>query len=390
VIADTSAHGPPNVSDLAHPSVPNCSLKTNAEDLRLGLGCTPPVGRDRLCGCGLRAAIGLSNGTRLRSLSAQRLSWLDSVSGGCVVASPEGDTRSHLSNLRTLSRPSDGRRGRRQQHLRSHSYIAAMSDRPLSSFRREVAAGVWAAHHGIELAESKVGIADVSAKKGRDIVTASDVAIGELVRSLLSESLGQAVVGEEHGGARPSDGSAYWLVDPICGTRNYASGMSLYCLNLAFVQGDEVIAAVVADPSTSEIVIAERDRGAWLLKGDELHSIKTSAISQMIVVEDGKAKGAPRDHAAAFSAAVIRADRWDFRSLGTTLSLPYLAAGRIAAYVLFSISAVHSAAGSLLVTEAGGVLSDVDGQPWTIDSPTMLASANQVVHNDLLELATLA
>jgi len=107
------------------------------------------------------------------------------------------------------------------------------------------------------------------------------------------------------------------------------------------------------------------------------------------VFEDGKAKGARRREAAAFSACLIRADRWDFRSLGTTLSLPYLAAGRIAAYVLFSISAVHSAAGSLLVTEAGGVLSETDGKPWSLDSPTMLASADQTVHNELLELAAL-
>jgi myo-inositol-1(or 4)-monophosphatase len=262
-----------------------------------------------------------------------------------------------------------------------------MSERPRPTLRPEVVTAVQAARDGIELAESNVGTAAVFAKEGRDIVTTSDVAIEELVRSLLRESLGQAVVGEEQGGTRPSDGSAYWLVDPICGTRNYASRMSLYCLNLAFVQGDEVIAAVVADPSTSEIVIAERDRGAWLLKGDEFYSIKTSALSQMIVVEDGKAKGARRDRAAAFAAAAIRADRWDFRSFGTTLSLPYLAAGRIAAYVLFSITAVHSAAGSLLVTEAGGVLSDIDGRPWTIESPTMLASANPVLHDVLLELA---
>ncbi len=163
--------------------------------------------------------------------------------------------------------------------------------------------------------------------------------------------------------------------------------MSLYCVNLAFVQGDEVIAAVVADPSTRAVLIAERERGAWLLQGDELRKIRVSAASRMIVVEDGKSKGARRAQAASFCAAAVRADRWDFRSLGTTLSLPYLAAGRIAAYVLFSISAVHSAAGSLLVTEAGAVLTDVDGHPWALVSTTLLASANQALHNDLLELA---
>ena len=238
----------------------------------------------------------------------------------------------------------------------------------------------------MELAESRIGAGEISAKEGRDVVTASDVAVEELVRGLLGESLGQPVVGEEQGGARPIDGSGYWLVDPICGTRNYASGVSLYSVNLAYIQGDEVAAAVVAGPSASEIFIAQRDRGAWLHKGDQLQGIRASGRSQMIVVEDVQAKGARRAQAADFIAAVIRADRWDFRTFGTTLSLPYLAAGGIAACGLFSTSAVHSAAGSLLVTEAGGVVTDVDGKPWTIASSTMLASANQDLHDELLEL----
>jgi myo-inositol-1(or 4)-monophosphatase len=258
----------------------------------------------------------------------------------------------------------------------------------LSSFRGEVAAGVRAAYRGIELAASRIGAAEVSAKEGRDVVTASDVAVEELVRGLLRESLGQPVIGEEQGGVRPNDGSGYWLLDPICGTRNYASGVSLYCLNLAFIEADQVAAAVVAGPSTSEIFVAERDRGAWLQKGNELSAMTASAASQTIVAEDVQAQGARRAQAAAFFAAAIRADRWDFRSFGTTLSLPYLAAGRIAACGLFSTSAVHSAAGSLLVTEAGGVLTDVDGNPWTIASSTLLASATQVLHDELLALAS--
>jgi myo-inositol-1(or 4)-monophosphatase len=272
------------------------------------------------------------------------------------------------------------------RHLQGNLYIARMSEPSLSSFRRELAAGVRAAYSGIELAASRIGAGEVSPKEGRDVVTASDVAVEKLMRALLWEAVGQPVVGEEQGGVRPKDGSGYWLVDPICGSRNYASGVSLYCVNLAFMQGDEVVAAVVAGPSTSEIVIAERDRGAWLIERDQLHRVRASSISQLIAVEDDKAQRARRTQAAALSAAVISADRWDFRSFGTTLSLAYLAAGRIAACAIFSTSAVHSAAGSLLVTEAGAVLTDIDGKPWTIASSTLLVSANQVLHEELLAL----
>jgi len=87
------------------------------------------------------------------------------------------------------------------------------------------------------------------------------------------------------------------------------------------------------------------------------------------------------------TAAAIRADRWDFRSLGTTLALPYLAAARLSAYVVFWVSAIHAGAGSLLVTEAGGVLTDIAGRPWTIRSDSLMASANDALHADLLDLA---
>ena len=101
-------------------------------------------------------------------------------------------------------------------------------------------------------------------------------------------------------------------------------------------------------------------------------------------------KDSRREQAARFIAAAIREDRWDFRSLGTTLASPYLAAGRISAYVVFWLSAIHAGAGSLLVTEAGGTLSDLDGRPWTIRSDSFVGSATPDLHEELLDLARAA
>jgi myo-inositol-1(or 4)-monophosphatase len=67
-----------------------------------------------------------------------------------------------------------------------------------------------------------------------------------------------------------------------------------------------------------------------------------------------------------------------------------LAAGRISAYIVFRVSAIHAGPGSLLVTEAGGTLSDIDGQPWTIHSDSIVASATPDLHRDLLNLARTA
>jgi len=236
------------------------------------------------------------------------------------------------------------------------------------------------------IARRRASAEDITVKDGRDLVTATDVAIEDAVRGIVAGALGFPVIGEERGGAAPVDGSPCWLVDPICGTRNFASGIPLYCVNLALVEGGEVSVAVVGDASTGEIDVAERGRGAWQLRDGARHQLKTSDASRTIVVEDGKSRDARREQAARFTAAAIRADRWDFRSLGTTLASPYVAAGRIAAYVVFWVSAIHAGAGSLLVTEAGGTVSDIDGRPWTIRSDSLVASANPGLHEELLGL----
>jgi myo-inositol-1(or 4)-monophosphatase len=253
--------------------------------------------------------------------------------------------------------------------------------------RTEVVVAADIARRGLSLAQEMAG-AGASIKQGRDVVTGADVAVEDLITEMLRDAFEEPVIGEERGGDRPADDTAYWLVDPICGTRNYASGIPLYCVNIALVEHDDVVGAVVADASTDEITVAERGRGTWTLANDHIRCVAASDQSRTIVVEDGKSTGQLRGHAAACMAAVVRADRWDFRSLGTTLALPYLATGRIAAYIVFSASApVHSAAGSLLATEAGCILSDVEGNPWRLGSRTLVAAATAELQEQLLDLA---
>jgi myo-inositol-1(or 4)-monophosphatase len=255
----------------------------------------------------------------------------------------------------------------------------------MTAFRPETLVAIEAVKRALTIARRGISVEDVTAKSGRDVVTVADIAVEDAVRSILADA-GVLVVGEERGGEASADGSPYWLVDPICGTRNFASGIPLYCVNLALVEGNEITVGVVGDPSTGEVDVAEQGRGAWRLKDGARHPLTTSVENRTIVIEDGRSKGSRREQAAQFTAAAIRADRWDFRSLGTTLATPYLAAGRIAAYVVFWVSAIHAGAGSLLVTEAGGTVSDIDGRPWTIRSDSLVGSANRHLHEELLGL----
>jgi myo-inositol-1(or 4)-monophosphatase len=249
-------------------------------------------------------------------------------------------------------------------------------------FREETVAAVAAVERALALAATGVGSEDVSSKGPRDIVTAADVAIEEALRANLGDI---PVVGEE-GGGRPGD--VYWLVDPICGTRNFASGIPLYAVNVALVESGEVTVGVVGDPTTEEVHAAERGRGAWAQRSGEWQRLAVSGASETVVIEDSHADPDPvrRERASVAVAAAIRAFRWDLRALSTTLALPYVAAGRVAAYVLFWTSALHVAAGAVLAQEAGATVTDIDGRLWTVESDSIVASATPALHRELLAL----
>jgi myo-inositol-1(or 4)-monophosphatase len=263
-----------------------------------------------------------------------------------------------------------------------------MSNDPtaIQRFRPETRCAFEAVESAMRLAADGVRPDDITSKGERDLVTAADIAVEDLIRKHLTSTLGLPVVGEERGGEPPSASSAYWLVDPICGTRNFASGIPLYCVNAALVEGGQVTVAVAGDPSTGEIALAERGRGAWAMKAGDIRRLSTNDESRAIVVEDGSSKGARREHAARLSAAVIRADRWYCRSFGTTLPAVYLAGGRIAACIQMWVPALHAAAGILLITEAGGVVTDYEGRPWSIRSDSLVAAAGSELQQELLEI----
>ena len=257
----------------------------------------------------------------------------------------------------------------------------AAAEADVGGFRRETQAAITAAQRALDLALNRVASARVSVKGGRDIVTSSDIAAEDLIRQALAAATPAAVIGEERGGALPTDGSAYWLVDPICGTRNYASGTGLWCVNLALIEGGVVSVAVAADASTGHLYAAERGQGAWLVdSGARRRGVSVSTSSQTVLVDAGKSTGQRRARAARITAAVIEADEWDVRTLGSTLSLLYAATGRAAAAAEYYAGALHTAAGALIAGEAGATVTAADGMPWTLASESIIVSADPGLH----------
>jgi myo-inositol-1(or 4)-monophosphatase len=125
-------------------------------------------------------------------------------------------------------------------------------NRVIEDIRSATRVAIRAVRRGLELARGGVGAEEITSKGGRDLVTTIDVAVEDEIRRIVEGAAPHPVVGEERGGEAPADGSAYWLLDPICGTRNFASGIPLYCVNLALVEGDRISLAVVGDASIDE------------------------------------------------------------------------------------------------------------------------------------------
>src|SRR5260370_1029882 len=224
--------------------------------------------------------------------------------------------------------------------------------------------------------------------KGRfDFVTDADMASQQAIRELISRRFPQhEFLGEEDASAaaRPgADSPPTWIVDPLDGTTNYLHDCPLYCISIGLQVAGELVVGVVLDPSRPELFKAAQGQGAWL--GDD--RLSTSRVARL---EDAMlATGFPSDMR-------DRDDLYPYwryfglrthalrRTGSTALSLAYVAAGRFDAYYAFDNHAWDVAAGTVLIREAGGIVSNIDGSPFNPFTPDSLAS-NGPLHPVLLE-----
>jgi len=249
--------------------------------------------------------------------------------------------------------------------------------------RAETEAAIHAVSLAIDIADRRVGADDVTSKGGIDLVTATDVAGEDIIRKVLAENFpDHIVVGEERGG-EPKAGKPYWLVDPICGTRPFASDVPLYCTNVALVKDNRVTAAAVALGRCGEILHAERGKGAWVRKNGADVRVSPSSNSNTLWV------GGRGELAADLARATMLDRRWFVWQFSSSIAYPYLAAGRIAGLIHIAphLSPVHTAAGCLLAEEAGARVYDFErDQDWDLDTRSYLLSATPELHETLLEI----
>ena len=263
--------------------------------------------------------------------------------------------------------------------------------------RSETEAALAAVDLALGLMARRVGAEEVTLKGGRDLATGTDVAAEDAIRAELRRRYPDyPVVGEERGGeSEVSPDRPYWLVDPICGTRNFASGLPLFSANVALVEDGRVTIGVIGDGAAGDRYVAERGRGAYLLArgsapgqlADDAR-LRASGASVTVSLDPGAVQGQGNwAHAAEFARLLMLSNRWYVRMLGTALAQAHLAAGRLSGYALFRTSSpVHTAAGCLLAEEAGALVTDLDGNRWDLSTRAFLFTATPELQRDLLAI----
>ena len=175
--------------------------------------------------------------------------------------------------------------------------------------------------------------------------------------SFLAEESGESELQTEH----------LWIIDPLDGTVNYAHGLPMFCVSIAYAFRKQVILGAVFDPMREEMFLAERGKGAWL-NGRPLKVSDASELQKSLLVT-----GFPYD---SWNAIPNNFDYFSklgkmtqgVRRLGSAaIDLCYIAAGRLDGFWEFSLKAWDVAAAALIAEEAGALVTNVSGQPGYLE-----------------------
>ncbi len=247
---------------------------------------------------------------------------------------------------------------------------------------------IEAAKEAGKLLKENVGkISSIERKGGEatNLVTEVDRQSEQLIHSILRSHYPDFGFLGEESGAHEHQSEYRWIVDPLDGTVNYAHALPLYSVSIALEYNGEVVVGVIYDPSHDELYAAVKGQGAYL-NNERISVSKTSVLIESLLVT-----GFPYDvrkeleyHLKPFREFLIEGQA--IRRLGSAaLDLAYVACGRFDGFWEGKLNPWDMAAGVLLVTEAGGMWTDYEGNPSTIYNSKLLTT-NGHIHHQMLEV----
>ncbi len=236
------------------------------------------------------------------------------------------------------------------------------------------------------LIRAKLGrIENVEHKGAIDLVTEADREAEALIVALIRQQFEDHAILAEERGREQGRADRLWIVDPLDGTTNFAHGIETCCVSIAFAAEGETLLGVVLNPFAHELFVALKGRGAWM------NSRPATVSSHNAMAESLLVTGFPYNIREVMGSTLPRLRRCleasqGIRRLGSAaLDLCYVAAGRFDAFWEQNLKPWDTAAGALMVTEAGGRVSDFDGQAYDRNGNAIVAS-NGKIHAQMLKL----
>ena len=225
--------------------------------------------------------------------------------------------------------------------------------------------------------------------KGKiNLVTEADKMSEDLIIGAINRKFPDHGILSEESPAITGAGKLRWIIDPLDGTTNYAHGYPVFCVSIALEKEGKVILGVVYDPMRDEMFVAQHGKGAYLngkkISVSPLKNISRSLLATGFPYDIRESKNNNLDYfnSMAVNVQAIR------RAGAAALDLAHLAAGRFDGFWELKLKPWDTAAGCLLVTEAGGSISDIKGKKWNLYSPDLLAS-NGLIHKQMIKVLSL-
>jgi myo-inositol-1(or 4)-monophosphatase len=222
---------------------------------------------------------------------------------------------------------------------------------------------------------------EISYKGKFNLVTEADRRSEVLIIEQLQTHFPKHGIVSEEGGGQRSDSDYCWYVDPLDGTTNFAHAFPVFCVTLGLAYRDEVIAGVVYDPTRDELFTAERGGGAYL-NNKRVYVSKIERLSESLVATGFPPFAANHELNIAYYFRFTETSHGVRRAGSAALDLCSVAAGRIEGFWELKLNPWDKAAGILLVTEAGGRVTDLSCRPVKLQEDEVFAS-NGLVHDEM-------
>jgi myo-inositol-1(or 4)-monophosphatase len=230
----------------------------------------------------------------------------------------------------------------------------------------------------------------VSLKGPANFVSAADTRAEDILHKELSHARpGYSFLFEERGAVAGADSTHRFIVDPLDGTTNFLHGIPLFAISIALERDGELVAGLIYNPASAEVFTAERGKGAYL-NDRRIRVAARTELDDCVVVTGIPHRGKP-DHDVFLREmqAVMAASAGIRRTGAAALDLAWVAAGRFDGYWERSLRAWDLAAGIVILREAGGYVSDIDGKDRMLDKGSVVAG-NETIHRKLLKLVKTA